>query len=225
MNAKDYYNRANQTPMSQLHRKLADYAQAINLEPTFWDAHQQRGVALLRAERYAEAVCDFTTLVEQQQKVTGLIFRYRAMCHIRLRAYAEALADLEQALARSPEIADSYYNMGLIYDYQEKYEAALTAYDRAHELHPTDMAALNNRAYVHARLGNYLQALEDIHNVLQRYPRRPNYLDTRAYIYFRMGCYEAAIHDYDTVLQLDPFHQLAREYRELALRWVYDALG
>lgn len=223
MNAKDYYNRAQHTPMTELQSRLDDYTRAINLDPTFWNAYQQRGVMLVRAERYDEAVSDFTTLIEQQPRVTGLIYRYRAVCYIRLRDYPCALADLEQSLALSPDASHSYYNIGLVHDYLENYGEALDAYDRAYQLNPYDMAALNNRAYIHAKLGNYTQALADVRRVLQDYPRRANYLDTRAYIYFRMGDYPAAIRDYDLVLQIDPFHQLAREYRELALRWLYDA--
>jgi tetratricopeptide (TPR) repeat protein len=77
--------------------------------------------------------------------------------------WAQAEADLHEALSRDPRLTDadgqSYFGtLGGLYRRQKRYYAALDAYERAHEVTPDSSYPIINLATIHAQQGNKKEA-------------------------------------------------------------------
>ena len=75
---------------------------------------------------------------------------------------------------------------------------------RALQLDPKSVAARVVRSYCLSRLGNYDDALDDLNEVIRRYPKYPNIFRIRAGIFFDKGRYPQAVEDYDRAIAIDP---------------------
>ena len=106
------------------------------------------------------------------------------------RAYAEALAWFDQALADDPNDAEAHYNRGAALHALERYDESIASYDSALKLAP---------------------GLEDIlHN-------RANALMARGMDHVAAGRFGAALADFDAILVHDPLDVAARLERASAL--------
>jgi len=89
------------------------------------------------------------------------------------RYWDMAEARLKEALARDPRLTDaegeSYYgSLGGLYRRQERFYAALDAYERAHQVTPHSSYPLINLASIHKRLGNDAEAEHYFRDVVKR---------------------------------------------------------
>jgi tetratricopeptide (TPR) repeat protein len=66
---------------------------------------------------------------------------------------AAALASAQQAVARSPQLADAHYQLGLVQARREDWAAAAAAFDRAAELNPALAYAHYYGGLMHYRAG------------------------------------------------------------------------
>ena len=75
------------------------------------DARVNRGTSHFLTERFAEAIADFTTTIEEHPDDPGL-YLSRAAAFGRKGDRAAAFADFERALKLKPQYAEVYYNRG-----------------------------------------------------------------------------------------------------------------
>ena len=81
--------------------------------------------------------------------------------------FEQAFYYIDRAVAQEPQNAGAYFDRALIYDRAGKSaDEVLKELDRAIELNPYYVLALNLRADVHRMLGNYRQAISDRELVL-----------------------------------------------------------
>ena len=73
----------------------------------------------------------------------------------------EAIAMLNQAVARDPSYVLSYANRGLAFYKAKRYEEALRDYDKAVSMNLNKAELFNNRGILHGETGNTLNALKD----------------------------------------------------------------
>ena len=125
---------------------------ALTREPDFTPAIAALGLALRRKG---------DSLTDPNQKTE------------RNHYWQQAEARLKEALARDPRLTDaegeSYYgSLGGLYRRQERFYAALDAYERAHEVTPNSSYPLINLASIHKRLGNDAAAERYFRDVVKR---------------------------------------------------------
>jgi tetratricopeptide (TPR) repeat protein len=77
--------------------------------------------------------------------------------------------EFKMALKAQPNEA-SHTSLGYVYQKQKRYEAAMDQYDKALQLKPQHIGALNNLAVVYYEIGNMDKALGIIQNVLKINP-------------------------------------------------------
>lgn len=122
---------------------------------------------------------------------------------------AQALMMLRRAMETVPEedveqrsdilsaMGDAFYQAGVG-------DSSFAYYERALELNPLNMSALNNCAYHLALEGRDLDRAEDmIKEVVDRRPEESTSLDTYAWVLFKKGEYEAARMMIDKALEND----------------------
>ena len=202
--------------LGQTDRALADYSDAIRLDPRNPLAYLGRGTLLASRERnYLRAADDFNrTLQIEPRNVTALIARGDAWSQ--LGEFGPALADLNQAVQRAPTNSHALVIRGLVRTRQGNDQLALQDYDAALAIAPRDSFALSNRAAINAKQEKYGLAVRDLDAALEINDRNALAFYNRGYAQFALGKYAAAIADYDAALRLDDSMGLAYLNRCLA---------
>ena len=90
---------------------IASYDKAIELNPEYADAYNNRGNALSGLERYAEAIASFDKAIALNPEL-AVAYYNRGVALVDLERYAEAIASYDKAIALNPEYAAAYNNRG-----------------------------------------------------------------------------------------------------------------
>jgi tetratricopeptide (TPR) repeat protein len=132
----------------------------IELESDNPLAYDRRGIAYGRAERYDEAIADFSRAISIDHTFAGA-YNNRGLSYYKQYRFDEAIADYDMAIQLSPDVAIFYANRGLAHSYKEDLYVAIADYDKAIELDPTLPETHNNRGEAYVDLGEYEKALAD----------------------------------------------------------------
>ncbi len=136
---------------------------------------------------------------------------------------ADALADLDRALALEPDHASTLELRGMVRRARGDLEGALEDYDRALALEPTRAATLVNRGNVRMLRGDADGAFADYDAAVTAGPADPSTWANRAAARIERGDLRTALVDLDRSLRLDPdliFALLTRATCYRALREV-----
>lgn len=111
----------------------------------------------------------------------------------------------------------AYWNRGLLFDDQKKYEDALKDYSNAIRCNPTDDKYYNNRGAIRKMQGNIQGALEDFNNAIRINPKSPEPYANRATIHASRSNLKLALHDYQKALEVAPQNWAQRKTVEMLL--------
>ncbi|MCA2945140.1 tetratricopeptide repeat protein, partial [Microcystis sp. M011S1] len=120
-----------------------------------------------------------------------------------LKRYDEGLAAINQAINLAPRAA-WYYNRGNLYYYQQKYDLALSDYDKAIELNPNYAYAYYNRGNLYKNLQKYELALADYDKAIELNPNYAKAYYNRGVLYYDQKKYELALADWNKAIELNP---------------------
>ncbi len=149
-------------------------------------------------------------------------WRDRGVARIHLRQYAEAVKDLERALAIDPfESHACIWLWSLYTDVLRDPAKAEALLAEATRRDPGSWALGLQRANLHGERGEYSQALEAIERVLQARPGFVQGIAQRALYRYRLGDVEGALADWRTAVDADPRSVRAH----LGIAWVMRDLG
>jgi tetratricopeptide (TPR) repeat protein len=148
---------------------MADYEQAIALNPSFALAYFDRGLAYAALKEYQKSISDWNQAIGLHPNF-ALAYYNRGLAYDYLNEYSKALADYDQAIALDPNYAPAYYNRGLSYFDQEQHQRAIADFDRTIELDPNDNAAYYNRGLASLCLKNTIQAEADYRHTYELDP-------------------------------------------------------
>jgi rhomboid protease GluP len=101
-----------------------------------------------------------TALVTAVHRDSPRSHLFRGQQAVEREAWAEAAAELEQAIALDPSLADAsvYFYLGLARNYLEQPQQAVPVYEAALELDPGHTASLWNLAITYLEVGRYTDA-------------------------------------------------------------------
>ena len=134
--------------------------------------------------------------------------------------FGEALATLDQAIARYPESAPLYAVRGALWLQLEEYAKALADLERSLDL-AEDAGVRVNYAEALRRFDRKEDALASLDRVLEENPDYLPALFNRGVLRFELGNEEGALADFDRAIAIDP-DAAAPYFNRAAVRW---ALG
>ncbi|MBL6938822.1 MAG: TonB family protein [Alphaproteobacteria bacterium] len=143
-----------------------------------------------------------TNGLDPGDKVVAL--RQRGVAELGLHKHADALTDLNAALALDPDDYRAMVDRGDVYLALHQYPRAMAEYDRALLLQPNNGFVYGARAYAHLQMGQYDAALKDVEEELNQVPGAPGTYVLRANIYRGMGCLDAALEDANKAIAIEP---------------------
>ena len=175
----------------------------IKKKPEVDISYVNRGKYYFETNRFQEALSDFSRAIALDPLLPRNYF-FRGTSFLYLARYDEALIDLTKAisLARKPTFR-FYANRAFVLVKMNRFNDALKDYTRAIELNQESAEVYYNRGNLYARLGFYVEALNDFSNAIRLSPF-PNYdyYHNRSVIYNRLGYNEYALRDSEEAMKL-----------------------
>jgi tetratricopeptide (TPR) repeat protein len=145
---------------------LADFNDALQLDPNCWLALHNRAVSFAQQGHGADAFRDFNRVIQLSPGM-AIAYRNRGELLASMGRTEEAVADYGRAIAQLPDEADLYQIRGHALHRLGRYQDALADLDHAIQLTPRDADTFTHRGNVYAELGNYNQAIDDFHQALK----------------------------------------------------------
>ena len=100
---------------------------------------------------------------------------------------------LRQGIEKLPDAEKLHFNLGILYDRKEKYDAAVQSMQEVLRVNPNNASALNYIGYTYAEQGIQLEeAKKFVEKALQLKPNDGYILDSLGWIYFKKGDLENA---------------------------------
>jgi tetratricopeptide (TPR) repeat protein len=199
-----YYDAAELHNMKDYVGAEALYSKVIEIDPNFIAAYGGRGMVYFETRRYAEALDDFTWLIDRNPE-NLIALSFRGICYSNVGRYEEALADFEKMMELEPETKYPYGFRGRYYYYElGRYDEALADFVLALEEDPESILALIGRAETYRELGRYDEALFNIKAAMAIInPDDPDLRYIRGSIYAKMGDIAAARPDLEAACHGD----------------------
>jgi tetratricopeptide (TPR) repeat protein len=208
-----YYNRGNAYfGEGEYDRAIADYAQAIALDPKFKVAYFNRGDTYRLKGDYDRAIADFTHAIALDPKYAHA-YRTRGIAYQAKKDYDRAIADYTQAIALDPKYAYAYIDRGNAYAAKGDNDRAIADYVKAIALDPKFAIAYNNLGDANRAKGDNDPAIADYVKAIALDPKYVLAYLSRGNAYAAKGDTDRAVADYSQALMLDPKFAIAYNNR------------
>ena len=139
---------------------IADYGEAIRLDPEHVLAFCNRGTAKSQLGRHEEAITDLDEAIRLNPKFFGA-YSSRGVAKASLNRNNGAIADFDEAIRLNPENAAGFNERGTAKAALERNEDAIADFDEAIRLKPEDARVFYNRGLAQARLERHEAAAAD----------------------------------------------------------------
>jgi tetratricopeptide (TPR) repeat protein len=183
-------------------RALADYMEAIRLDPNNAQAFIDRGVAYYMKGDFEKAVADYSEAI-RLNTTNSAVFSNRAAAYSKLKREDLALADDNEAIRRSPDIADYYNDRGLTYAALHDYDRAIADFNEAIRREPR-ANYLTNRGDSYQYKNDYDRAIADYDAALKLNPKFWMAYNNRGAAYRSKHDLDRAIANYEQAVRLNP---------------------
>lgn len=171
LSALDYFNQAMAT--KDLSQQILYYTKAIELDPNYIHAYNNRGIAYYLNKDYNNALKDTSKAIELNPQYP-FCYNTRGILYYAKKEYTKALSDYNTAISLKKEFHSAYYNRGMVYLSLKKYREALNDFNQTIALKPDYAKAYHQRAQLYNREGNYEQARQDYDKAKSLNPKLPD---------------------------------------------------
>ena len=133
--AESYYKQGNKhVYREEFEQAIADYSQAIQLNPKYADAYNNRGIVYRKQGKYDLAIADYNQAIQLNPK-DAEAYNNRGGVYLKQGKYDLAIAEFNQAIQLNPKYAKAYYNRGLTYKNKRNMEKAISDFEKAADLY------------------------------------------------------------------------------------------
>ena len=181
---------------------IAELDAEIKLRPTS-QAFIKRGEAKVNLGQYEEAILDFNSAIELNNK-DDFAYVNRGAAKGQLGMSISALNDLDKGIELNPSFL-GFYNRGVIKAQLGKKAEAIKDFDKAIELDSNDAVAYSVRGLSKYQLGLYEGALDDYDRAIRVDPTLTDAYTNRGLLLYKLKVYSNAISDLSKVIELSPF--------------------
>jgi len=189
---------------------LADYNQAITLDPHNVEALSRRALAERDKGNWDAALADFNAVLAYAPDNADA-YSNRGYVKQTKGDLDGALADYTEALSRKPTSAEAFYNVGLIKVRRGDIDGGIAAFDKALDLDPKLARAYYNRGNAKNSEGNVDGAIADYTQSIELDPTNAMACFNRGAVRQTKGDATGALADYSQAISDDA--NLAPAYR------------
>jgi Tfp pilus assembly protein PilF len=178
--------------------------------------HFQRGFALLKQERYAEAEAAYRQAIELKPDYALAYNNLGKVLHDQGRV-DEAIAEYQKAIQLDPKIAMAHANLGGALYNKGRVDEAMTECQKALELDPKNAIAHNNLGLVLERKGRWDEGIAEYQQAIKLDPKFAIAHNNLGNSLKSKGQVDEAIAEYQKALELDPKYAHAHSNLGIAL--------
>jgi lipoprotein NlpI len=175
-------------------RAIADYSEAIKLDPAYATAYNNRGFVYVGKKDYDRAIADFSEAIKLDPKYAAAFYNRGAAYSVK-NEYDLAIADFNEAIGFSPNFAAAFYNRGTAHAGKNEYDLAISDFSEAIRINPKFAAAYNNRGFAHVGKQEYDRAIADYSEAIKIDPKYATAFFSRGLAHYYKGSFSEAIAD------------------------------
>jgi tetratricopeptide (TPR) repeat protein len=199
-----FYNRGNfWNRKSDYDHAIADYDQALQLDPNYGYAYGNRGRAWYNKDNLDKALADLNDAIRINPQ-NAIEYNSRGNVWKDKGDLDKAMADYNQAIHFDNKFASAYYNRGAAWGSKGNDDRAMADYDQAIKLDPNYGYAYGNRGRIWYNKNNLDKALADLNEAIRINPRNSVEYNSRGNVWRDKKDPDRAIADYNLAIQLDP---------------------
>jgi tetratricopeptide (TPR) repeat protein len=196
---------------------LADYTDAIKIDPQYADAYLNRGWIYATRGDSKSAIADFTQAI-QFKPSSALPFFNRGLAYSGQRNFAAAIPDFDTALTLDANYAPGYRYRGQAHAGSGDWDKAFADYDQALKRDPKDALTLIARGDAYRAQNKFDLAFADFNAAIALNPAAAEAYVSRGDAYRLKGDPDHAIADYNNAITRSPkwagaYFDRAQSYR------------
>lgn len=199
-----YYDRGNAyKTLKDYDRALADYSDALKLDPRYAHAYLNRGYVYVAKNDADHALADFNRSIQLDPTQVDAYFN-RGLVYRWLRKFEPAIADFDAAIKINVRYAAAYEARGFAYQLQGNLDRALSDYGEVIRLDPKFVAAYNDRGSAYRLKGDFDRAIEDHTWAIRLEPNAAMGYERRGYVQYLAGRLPQALADLTQANAISP---------------------
>jgi tetratricopeptide (TPR) repeat protein len=191
-NAKGNYDRA-----------IADYDEAIRLNPKNSISYSNRCVAWMVEGDFNRAIADCGEAIRLNPK-NPFTFGHRCSAWARKREFDRAIADCNEAIRLDPKLAYAYQSRCTSWTEKGEYDRAIADCDEAIRLDPKLATAYNGRGHIWLLKGDFDRAMADYNEAIRLNPELAATYGARGAAWDQKGDFDRALADLNENIRLQP---------------------
>lgn len=175
---------------------IADYSEAIRLNPTADWIYNNRGNCWLDKREWEKAIADFNESLRLKNDGSGetaITYNNRGLAWAKKKEYDKAIEDLSEAIRISPDYESPYGIRSVIYTIRGQYKEAMDDINVSIRLDKANAATYTRRATIWRKQGEYDKAIDDLSIAIQLNPKSDNAYNKSAWL--RATCPDAKYRD------------------------------
>jgi tetratricopeptide (TPR) repeat protein len=213
--AQECYERGVARGGDDIAEKIADYSEAIRLDPGHASAYARRGACRSARGDRDGALADYNEAI-RLDPASALAYNNRGLCRNDQGDRQGALADFNEAIRLDPSDAAPYVNRGKWHWVNGDLDGALADYNEAIRLDPKYAIAYNNRGISRKDQGDLDGALADYNEAIGLNPRYASaYINRGNFRSDVQSDLDGALADYNEAIRIDPTSAVAYNNRGL----------
>jgi tetratricopeptide (TPR) repeat protein len=195
---------------------IASYDKALEIQPDYHQAWNNRGNALQNLGRNQEAIASYDKALEIQPDYHQA-WNNRGNALGNLGRNQEAISSYDKALEIQPDNHQAWNNRGIALGNLGRNQEAIASYDKALEIKPDKDEAWNNRGNALQNLGRNQEAIASYDKALEIQPDNHQAWNNWGNALGNLGRNQEAIASYDKALEIKPDYHQAWYNRGIAL--------
>jgi tetratricopeptide (TPR) repeat protein len=212
-----YYPRGHSSAMKgELDRAIADFSEAIRLDPNYHDARFARGYVRNQNKQVDQAIADYSETIRLNPKYTAA-YMNRGGLYFARNELDRAIADYTEVILLNPRDSEAWYARGNSFSMKEELDKAIADCDHAIQLNPGRAPAFCTRGYAWRKKHQLDKAIADYSEAIRLAPDDAGAYTHRGNAYIENEEYEKAIADLSQAIRLDPGDAYARN----SIAWIW----
>jgi tetratricopeptide (TPR) repeat protein len=187
-------------------RAIADYNEALRINPKHWGVLNGRGVAYQVTGQYDRAIADYDEAIRLNPK-NWRGYANRGNTWRAKGEFGRAIADLDEALRLDPGRAENFTSRGGVKRENGDLDGAIADFDRAIKLDPKIPLPYTGRGLAWRAKGDLHRAIADLNQAIRTDPGYLAGYTSRGLAYESKGDIEQALADYRKAITLSPDRQ------------------
>ncbi|WP_017326535.1 tetratricopeptide repeat protein [Synechococcus sp. PCC 7336] len=187
---------------------IASLDKAIEFNPNFYQAWNNRGLALYKLGRYEQAIISLDKALEINSDLYEAWYNRGLTLH-ELGRYEESIVAYDKAIAIKPNSHEACFNRGNTLRQLGRNREAISSYDNAIMCKPDYYEALCNRGSTLSQSGQIEEAISSYDKAVSIKPDFHECWCNRGNLLSKIGRYDEAIDSYEKALSINPNSQKA----------------